>query len=70
VEDTRTELLETFLKLGYISSAVENLVSSDAGLEEKLGLLLRDDFYSAVLTAQDLLRRGMVTYDDGLPFFR
>jgi type II secretory ATPase GspE/PulE/Tfp pilus assembly ATPase PilB-like protein len=50
--------------------AVENLVSSDAGLEEKLGLLLRDDFYSAVLTVHDLLRRGMVTYDDVLPFFR
>jgi type II secretory ATPase GspE/PulE/Tfp pilus assembly ATPase PilB-like protein len=50
--------------------AVENLVSSDAGLEDKVGLLLQEDFYSAVLSVHDLLRRGMVTYDDVLPFFR
>ena len=50
--------------------AVQNLVSSDAGLEDKLGLMLQEDFYSAVLSVHDLLRRGMVTYDDVLPFFR
>lgn len=50
--------------------AVENLVSSDSWLEEKLGLLLQEDFYSAVQSVHDLLRRGMVTYDDVLPFFR
>ncbi len=49
---------------------VENLVSSDAWLEEKLGLLLQEDFYSALLSVHDLLRRGMVTYDDVLPMFR
>jgi hypothetical protein len=49
---------------------VENLVSSDSWLEEKLGLLLQEDFYSAVQSVHDLLRRGMVTYDDFLPFFR
>jgi len=50
--------------------AVENLVASDASLEEKLGLLLQEDFYSAVQSVHDLLRRGMVTFDDVLPFFR
>jgi type II secretory ATPase GspE/PulE/Tfp pilus assembly ATPase PilB-like protein len=50
--------------------AVENLVASDAWLEEKLGLLLQEDFYSGIETVHDLLRRGMVTYDDVLPFFR
>ena len=50
--------------------AVENLVASDASPEEKLGLLLREDFYSAAQSVHDLLRRGMVTFDDVLPFFR
>ncbi|MBI5419659.1 MAG: hypothetical protein HZA60_06180 [Deltaproteobacteria bacterium] len=50
--------------------AVQNLVSSEAWLEEKLALLFEEDFYSAVLPVHDLLRRGMVTYDDVLPFFR
>jgi type II secretory ATPase GspE/PulE/Tfp pilus assembly ATPase PilB-like protein len=50
--------------------AVENLVSTDTWLEEKLTLLLQEDFYSAVFSVHDLLRRGMVTYDDVLPFFR
>ena len=50
--------------------AVENLVASDASLEEKLGLLLQEDFYSAVQSVHDLLRRGMVTFEDVLPFFR
>lgn len=49
---------------------VENLVSSETWLEEKLGLLLEEDFYSALLSVHDLLRRGMVTYDDVLPLFR
>jgi type II secretory ATPase GspE/PulE/Tfp pilus assembly ATPase PilB-like protein len=50
--------------------AVESLVSSDAWLEEKLGLLLQEEFYPAFQSVHDLLRRGMVTYDDVLPFFR
>ncbi|OGP76848.1 MAG: hypothetical protein A2Z13_10430 [Deltaproteobacteria bacterium RBG_16_64_85] len=48
----------------------ENPVASDASLEEKLGLLLQEDFYSAVESVHDLLRRGMVTFEDVLPFFR
>ncbi len=49
---------------------VENIVSSDVWLEEKLGRLLEEDFYSAIRTVEDLLLRGMVTYDEVLPFFR
>lgn len=49
---------------------VENLVASDTWLEEKVGLLLQEDFYSAVYSVHDLIRRGMVTYDDVLPLFR
>jgi hypothetical protein len=45
-------------------------VASDAWLEEKLTRLLDEDFYSAINTVHDLLQRGMVTYDDVLPFFR
>jgi hypothetical protein len=50
--------------------AVENLVASDASLVEKLGLLLQEDFSSAVQSVHDPLRRGMVTFEDVLPFFR
>jgi len=49
---------------------VQNTVASDAWLEEKLTRLLDEDFYSALNTVHDLLQRGMVTYDDVLPFFR
>lgn len=49
---------------------VENIVSSDIWLEEKLGRLLEEDFYSAVRSVEDLLIRGMATYDEVLPFFR
>lgn len=50
--------------------AVQNLVSSEAWMEDKLELLLQEDFYSAVQSVHDLLLRGMVTYEDVLPFFR
>lgn len=49
---------------------VENIVSSEVWLEEKLGRLLEEDFYSAIRSIEDLLLRGMVTYDEVLPFFR
>jgi type IV pilus assembly protein PilB len=49
---------------------VENIVASDVWLEEKLGRLLEEDFYSAIRSVEDLLLRGMVTYDEVLPFFR
>ena len=49
---------------------VQNAVVSDAGLEEKLAHLLEEDYYPALQTVHDLLRRGMVTYDEVQPFFR
>ena len=49
---------------------VENIVSSDLWMEEKLGRLLEEDFYSAIHSVEDLLLRGMVTFDEVLPFFR
>ena len=49
---------------------VQSMVSSNALLSDKIENLVGDDFHSAALPAQDLLRRGMVTYDDILPFFR
>jgi general secretion pathway protein E len=58
------------IELIPFTPGVENIVASDMDLEEKLGALLNEDFYPAVESVHDLLRRGMVTYDDVLPFFR
>ena len=58
------------IELLPFTPGVQNVVASDARLEEKLTRLLDEDFYSAIVTVHDLLRRGMVTYDDVLPFFR
>jgi len=58
------------IELLPFTPGVQNVVASDAWLEEKLARLLEEDFYSALTTVHDLLQRGMVTYDDVLPFFR
>jgi type II secretory ATPase GspE/PulE/Tfp pilus assembly ATPase PilB-like protein len=58
------------IELVPFTPGVENIVASDMDLEEKLAGLLAEDFYSAVQSVHDLLRRGMITYDDVLPFFR
>lgn len=49
---------------------VQNIVASEGTLEEKLSRLMEEDLYSAAQSVQDLLRRGMVTYEDVAPFFR
>ncbi|GAB4232943.1 MAG: hypothetical protein OHK0028_08510 [Deltaproteobacteria bacterium] len=49
---------------------VQNVVASEAPLEEKLSVLTAEDFYSADRSVYELLRRGMVTYEDVIPFFR
>lgn len=49
---------------------VQNIVASEAPLEEKLSGLIEEDFYSADRSVYELLRRGMVTYEDVVPFFR
>lgn len=58
------------IELVPFTPGVENIVASDMDLEEKLAALLVEDFYPAVQSVHDLLRRGMITYDDVLPFFR
>jgi len=58
------------IELVPFTPAVENIIASDMELEEKLAALLAEDFYPAVESVQDLLRRGMITYDDVVPFFR
>jgi type II secretory ATPase GspE/PulE/Tfp pilus assembly ATPase PilB-like protein len=58
------------IELLPFTPGVQNVVASEAWLEEKLASLLDEDFYSALTTVHDLLQRGMVTYDDVLPFFR
>ena len=49
---------------------VQNIVASEGALEEKLSRLMEEDLYSAAQSVQEMLRRGMVTYEDVAPFFR
>lgn len=49
---------------------VQNQVLSDAPVEERLARIVEENLQSAFPLAEDLLRRGMVTFDDVLPFFR
>jgi len=58
------------IELIPFTPAVENIVASGLELEDRLQGLLTEDFYSAEQSVHDLLRRGMITFDDVLPFFR
>ena len=58
------------IELIPFTPGVQNLVASEGTLEEKLSRLMDEDFYSAVQSVQEMLRRGMVTYEDVAPFFR
>lgn len=49
---------------------VQNIVASEGTLEEKLSRLMEEDLYSAAQSVREMLRRGMVTYEDAAPFFR
>ena len=49
---------------------VQNIVASETTLEEKLSRLMVEDLYSTAQSVQEMLRRGMVTYEDVAPFFR
>ena len=49
---------------------VQNIVASEGTLEEKLSRLMEEDLYSAAQSVQEMLQRGMVTYEDVAPFFR
>ena len=58
------------IELVPFTPAVENVVASDMDLDEKLAHLLAEELYSAAQSVYDLLRRGMITFDDVVPFFR
>ncbi|MHB1012836.1 MAG: GspE/PulE family protein [Desulfobacteria bacterium] len=49
---------------------VQNIVASEGTLDEKLSRLMEEDLYSAAQSVQEMLRCGMVTYEDVAPFFR
>ncbi len=49
---------------------VQTQVMSGAPLEERTERILGEHLQSAFPSAEDLLRRGMVTFEDVLPFFR
>ncbi len=58
------------IELVPFTPTVENIVVSEMELEEKLVRLIEEEFYSAEDSVHDLLRRGMITFDDVLPLFR
>lgn len=49
---------------------VQKRILSDDPLEERLAQIVDQHFLSAFPSVEDLLRRGMVTFDDVLPYFR
>jgi type II secretory ATPase GspE/PulE/Tfp pilus assembly ATPase PilB-like protein len=58
------------IELIPFTPGVQNIVASEGTLEEKLTRLMEEDLYSAAQSVQEMLRRGMVTYEDVAPFFR
>jgi type IV pilus assembly protein PilB len=58
------------IELIPFTPGVQNIVASEGTLEEKLSRLMEEDVYSAAQSVQELLRGGMVTYEDVAPFFR
>ncbi len=49
---------------------VQSRLLSDAPFEERLSRILEENLQPVFPSVEDLLRRGMVTFDDVLPFFR
>lgn len=58
------------IELIPFTPGVQNIVASEGTLEEKLSRLMEEDLYSAAQSVQEMLKRGMVTYEDVAPFFR
>lgn len=58
------------IELIPFTPGVQNIVASEGTTEEKLSRLMDEDYYSAAQSVQEMLRRGMVTYEDVAPFFR
>ncbi|HSM00789.1 MAG TPA: ATPase, T2SS/T4P/T4SS family [Candidatus Limnocylindria bacterium] len=49
---------------------VQNEILSDAPLEKRLARIVEENSQSVFSSVEDLVRRGMVTFEDVLPFFR
>ncbi len=49
---------------------VQNEILSDVPLEKRLARIVEENSQSVFSSVEDLLRRGMVTFEDVLPFFR
>ena len=58
------------IELIPFTPGVQNIVSSEGTLEEKLSRLMEEDLYSAAQSVQEMLKSGLVTYEDVAPFFR
>ncbi|MGZ8463673.1 MAG: GspE/PulE family protein [Candidatus Deferrimicrobiaceae bacterium] len=58
------------IELIPFTPGVQNIVASEGTFEEKLSRLMEEDLYSTAQSVQEMLRRGMVTYEDVAPFFR
>jgi hypothetical protein len=54
----------------HFTPGVQMIVVPEGTPEEKLSRVMEEDFYSAVQPVQEMLRRGMVTYEDVAPYFR
>lgn len=52
------------------SHGVQNLLLAGLPAERTVEQLAEEHLYPAFQSVRELLRRGMVTYDDVLPFFR
>lgn len=53
-----------------MTPGVQALILADAPPEERIERIVDEHLQSAFPSVEDLLRRGMVTFDDVLPFFR
>ncbi len=58
------------IELIPFTPGVQKIMVSEGTPDEKLSRLLEEDFYPAVQSVQEMLRRGMVTYEDVAPYFR
>jgi hypothetical protein len=58
------------IELIPFTPGVQIIVSSEGTLEEKLSRLMEEDLYSAAQSVQEMLKHGLVNYEDVAPFFR
>jgi len=58
------------IELIPFTPGVQIIVSSEGTLEEKLSQLMEEDLYSSAQSVQEMLKHGLVNYEDVAPFFR